>query len=187
MFIAHCITLYHYNLATGSNYNHNDCKIVVSSDDSMIGFPHQINIQLYCKIMYQHLGIKLEIEHYSRPGTNECFFLGSQWIDSIPSRNVDRLFSRILFGSGNIPKMDTLMLFCSRCFEILGNVGNFYEIFKTFNIPVFPKRIFRFYELMDYTTRSSLGPPSRDIRGKWVSLGDEFVNLRKLNVVWRTR
>lgn len=94
-------------------------------------------------------GVSIELEAYSPPGGTKSYFLGSEWNNGVPSRNINRMLARILFGSGDMPRLTDLELFQSRCYEILGNVGSFSEIYNTFKVP-YPNRVFRFYELADY-------------------------------------
>jgi hypothetical protein len=127
--------------------------IYVSSDDTIISTSFRVDFTKFAKILTDSFDVEIELESQSQPGVDHAFFLGSEWIDGKPFRNVNRMFARILFGSGNLPQMSDLSLFQSRCFEILGNVHDFHDIYKTFRVP-YPERIFRQYELMDYTNRS---------------------------------
>ena len=95
------------------------------------------------------------------------------------------MLARILFGSGDMPRLEDIELFQSRCFEILGNVGNFHEIYSTFNIP-YPSRVFRFYELADYEQQKRIKQAFLGVERRGVF---ENITLSRHNAnnVWETR
>jgi hypothetical protein len=161
--------------------------IFVSSDDTVISTSFKINFKVFRKILKDAFDVDVELESQSKPGEDRAFFLGSEWIDGKPFRNINRLLCRILFGSPDLPRGITpLVLFQSRCFEILGNVFNYHDIYKTFRVPYPRGKVFRQFELMDHTNRSLFAKNSaeRDRRGFWAD-----VHLSKSNAmtVWETR
>jgi len=126
--------------------------IKVSGDDSVLGTVNPINIEEYQRLFNKMFTIELELESFSNPGENKVVFLGSTWKDGKPYRDINRLFARILFGTGNFPKMSGYELFCSRAYEIFGNDCRFGDIWRTFGLPLSP-RIFRFTEIADYSNQ----------------------------------
>jgi len=158
--------------------------IFVSSDDTVISTSFYVNSLKFAQILKEAFDHEVTIESESKPGEDRAFFLGSEWIDGKPFRNINRLLCRIIFGSGDYPKMSKLAYFQSRCFEILGNVYNYHDIYKTFRVP-YPTRVFRLFELMDYTSRTRLvHNKGIERRGKWV---DTTVSRSSAMNVWETR
>lgn len=159
--------------------------VYTSSDDTIITSNFVINFTKLKAILLDMFGVEIELECYSPPGESKVFFLGSEWIDGYPIRNVDRMLARILFGSGNIPIMSDLSLFQSRCYEILGNTVQYSSIYKSFKVP-YPDRVFRFQELADYNTQLYIRKNlvGYEYRGFWqdVELSDSSADL-----VWLTR
>jgi hypothetical protein len=162
-------------------------QVTVSSDDSIVGTKLPLKVNHYKRIMLDHFGIELELEHMSKPGVNEAFFLGSKWKNNRPYRNYRRLFARIAFGSGNFPRdLTEDLLFASRCYDILGNVADFESIWKSFGYRKFPKRVFRFLELGDFNTQVAIKRQLKghEHRGIWEDIG---YDTTKLNDVWLSR
>jgi hypothetical protein len=186
MFSMHCVVIKKYCELYNIDIDSLEPKIVVSSDDSMLGLSSEIDALAYTNLMLKTFDVKLELEHYSPTGVDVAFFLGSQWVDGSPTRDIKRMFGRILFGSGNFPKMSPEILFASRCFDILGNVSNFNEIWTSFHIRNFPRRIFRFKELGDYTTQLKLRSlmSKHEHRGLWINTSSIGISL---DSVWATR
>jgi hypothetical protein len=169
MYFMHCVTFYRYAKSVGINLNRITLRIVVSGDDSIVSTSQYIDEKAYAKLMKEIFGIELELEFLSKPGDSQIGFLGSIWKDGVPFREVNRMFGRIAFGSPNFPEMTEHEMFCSRCFEILGHVGDFDEIWKTFRIPM-SRRLFRFSELSYHNVKfQELSKQSQDNRGFWVS------------------
>jgi hypothetical protein len=127
----------------------------MSSDDTIIWTTFKLDHELFFEIMKSTFDMDCKLEHYSAPGVDSAFFLGSHWVDGKPYRNVNRMFGRILFGSGSFPYMTDEQLMSSRCYEILGNVADYDVLYAPFDLPP-PQRIFRFYELADYSTKLEL-------------------------------
>jgi len=165
--------------------NYNNYRVYVSSDDTIISSEFYIDFKQLSAIMNSLFTVEVELESYSKPGKSSVFFLGSEWIDGFPYRKVDRMLARIIFGSGNYPKMSDLELFQSRCFEILGNTAQYHEIYKTFNIP-YPNRVFRFLELADFSNQKYIKSnlESYERRGFWE---DIQLNSATANYVWMDR
>lgn len=193
MFFMHCVTFRRYQKRRGIDLTESNLPLIyVSSDDSVISFTDALDHRSYIKEMYNVFGLELELECYSPPEGDEVFFLGSNWKSGLPRRNINRLFGRICFGSGNFPKMSNFELFSSRCYEILGNTSEFPLIWKSFNVGLFPRRVFRFVELMDWNNRQVLenrrtsNTAYIDKRGFWENLTAETEDIR-LSDVWKTR
>jgi len=163
-----------------SNYD-----IYVSSDDTIISSDFYVEFTHFSRILKEMYDVRTELESYSKPGDTEVFFLGSLWKQNKPTRNVDRMFARILFGSGNMPRMSDLELFQSRCYEILGNTVQYSTVYKTFNIP-YPKRVFRFVELADHATQQEIKSQLRGFekRGFWQTVE---LDTDTANRVWLQR
>jgi hypothetical protein len=159
--------------------------INVSSDDTVINTSFWLNFKTFRSILVKTFGVDSELEYESDLSKNECFFLGSKWIDGKPYRNIDRMFARILFGSPNLPEMTTLQLFQSRCYEILGNTCQFRMIYDSFRVP-YPNRVFRILELADYQNRQYIETKltGHEKRGYFVNLN---LNRDTCNNVWLTR
>lgn len=160
-------------------------KVFVSSDDTIISSDFYIDFAKLRIILDNMFGVAIELESYSKPDETEVFFLGSRWIDNKPTRNVSRMIARIIFGSGNYPKMTDLELFQSRCFEILGNTSQYSEIYNTFGLP-YPRRVFRFTELADYSTQEYI---KKNMKGKEKRGFFEDIELdtTSSDLVWMTR
>lgn len=160
-------------------------SVYVSSDDTIISSAFFIDYKHLKEILMDMFGVQIELESYSAPGETEVLFLGSTWVDNVPTRNINRMMARIVFGSGNYPLMSDLELFQSRCYEILGNTVQYHDIYKTFNVP-YPKRVFRFVELADYIVqvyiRSNL--IKHEKRGFWQTID---LNKNSANHVWMQR
>jgi len=183
MYFMHCVTLYRYTKQVGMSINNMSVRIVVSGDDSIVSTSQFIDNVVYSKLMQEIFGVELELEFISKPGDSEIGFLGSVWKDGVPFRDVNRMFGRIAFGSSNFPEMTEKQMFSSRCFEILGHVGDFEEIWSSFRLPL-ERRIFRFSELSYHNVKYQvLAKQSRDNRGFWTNVDP----LSDLNSVWRTR
>jgi len=182
------VVMYRYCKENGIKYSLDSFYIIVSSDDTVIDSSFKIDFDRFAKIMSDTFGMTIESEFYSAPGVNEAYFLGSKWINGKPYRNVNRMFARILFGSGNYPKMSDLQLLQSRCYEILGNSCEFSSIYRTFGLPI-PNRVFRTYELSDFVTRNELSElmaksPKKDSRGVWQQVNTSYSTLGE---VWKSR
>jgi len=153
-------------------------------DDNLVSSNFKINTDIYSDIMKQTFGMDLKLESSSKPGVDEAFFLGSKWLDGKPFRDVKSLLYKLLFGSGNIPKMSTNTLFISRFIDIFGNTSDASIHFRYFGIPLV-NRTFRnfenFYSGADFLLRS---PMTYESRGVW-----ETSNLRikDLDTIWETR
>jgi hypothetical protein len=158
--------------------------IFCSGDDSMLFTSFKINPIIFISIFKRKFDMDLELEGSSDPFVDSAFFLGSEWTNGTPTRNINRMFARILFGSPNMPKMDNShVLFCSRAYDILGNVGNFEEIWSTFKVPM-SDRIFRFSELADFGGKTKMKSMNLlDRRGFWETR-DPTLGLDR---VWTTR
>lgn len=156
-----------------------------SSDDTIISSSFYIDFMKLKKILLDLFGVDIELESYSCPGQTEVFFLGSRWINNLPTRDVDRMVARIIFGSGNYPQMTDLELFQSRCFEILGNTCQYASIYRTFNVP-YPKRVFRLIELADYITQQYIKDNliNYEKRGFWMNIR---LDHNTANLVWLER
>jgi hypothetical protein len=184
MYSMHFIAFLKYCNMHKINLNRMFFKIVVSSDDSMIFSNFEINPDKYMAIFKRTFGMDLELETSSLPHHNKTAFLGSTWVNSKPYRNINRMLSRIMFGNPNIPKFESeYLLFCSRAYEILGNVANFHSIWKDFKIPL-SGRILRLTELSDYNQRVKIDNMNLlDKRGYW-----ETRNIGEcLDSVWSYR
>jgi hypothetical protein len=184
MFSMHTLCLINYCKLHNKNIFRCVYHIYVSGDDSVIFSRFKINELEYMDIFKRLFDIELELENKSDKHSDVCYFLGSKWVNGKPYRDINRMFGRILFGSPNIPRMDSdYLLFCSRCYDILGNVANFEDIWKDFKL-IMPDRIFRFAELMDFEQRIKFRKmDTLDRRGFWSSRRP----LERLNDVWTTR
>lgn len=184
MYIMHTLCLLNYCKLHNKNIFRCTYTIIVSGDDSVLFTGFKINTKQYELLFLQMFDLELEFESGSNKGVNEAVFLGSKWIDGLPYRNLNRMFGRILFGSPNIPKFgNDHLLFCSRCYDILGNVADFEAIWKTFCIPM-SDRVFRFAELMDFEAKNKfLKMNLLDRRGYWKTRDPSV----RLDNVWRSR
>jgi hypothetical protein len=184
MYIMHTLTLMDYCKMYKINIFRVFSAIYVSSDDSLIFTSFRIDNVVYMSLFKRKFDMELELEGSSDPNVDSAFFLGSEWLNGQPFRNTDRMLARILFGSPNMPRMDnTHVLFCSRAYEILGNVANFNEIWKTFQVPM-SDRLFRFTELADYKLKSEINSLNLlDRRGFWTQRDFDL----ELDRVWTTR
>jgi hypothetical protein len=184
MYIMHTLTMIKYCNMHKMNTFRMLILIYVSSDDSLIFTNFKINTDVYCKIFHDTFDLELELEDQSGPHNNRAVFLGSTWIDGKPFRQVKRMFARILYGNPNLPKFENdHLLFCSRCYDILGNVADFESIWKTFHVPM-SDRVFRSFDLMDYNSRTKFNETQLlDKRGFWETRS----RLEMLDHVWTTR
>jgi hypothetical protein len=184
MYLMHTLALMEYCKMHKINIFRVVTKTFVSGDDSLIFTSFKINHDIYIKIFKRKFDMELELEGMSEPSVDEAFFLGSEWKQGKPFRNIDRMFARILYGSPNLPQFSNPhLLFCSRAYEILGNVANFEEIWKTFKVPM-SDRLFRFFELADFQLRSKMRSADLlDRRGFWETRDSRL----ELDRVWTTR
>lgn len=172
----------------GIVYDRTKFTILVSSDDTVIDSEFVVDFDKFKAIMFRTFKMEIELEYKSGPGECKAFFLGSEWIWGIPKRNVNRMFARMVFGTGNYPKMTDLEYFQSRAYEIFGNTSEFSSIYRTFNLP-FPDRVFRSLELSDFVFREEIKllmatGKSKDNRGVWI---DTPVSLETCDKVWTSR
>jgi hypothetical protein len=184
MYLMHTLALMEYCNMHKINIFRVVTITFVSGDDSLIFTSFKINPDVYVKIFKRKFDMDLELEGMSEPSVDEAFFLGSEWRQGKPFRNIDRMFARILFGSPNLPHFSNPhLLFCSRAYEILGNVSNFEGIWRTFHVPM-SDRIFRFSELADFHMKAKLrNADLLDKRGFWETRDPRL----GLDSVWTTR
>lgn len=180
------IAVYRYCKQNNIKYDLNCFTIYISSDDTMIFSDFYIDFKKLSYIMEQAFAMRLDLESKANPGVDRTFFLGSEWIDGYPHRNVDRMLGRILYGNPNLPKMSDLMLMQSRCFEILGNTVLYSEIYDTFRIPYPSGKIYRILELSDFTQRQNLESKLSHFERRAV-LEEVHLNRDNANQVWTTR
>jgi len=189
MYLAHSMCIFEYFKLKGLSVYKVATLITVSSDDSILSSEVELDVALYINLFNSLFGIDLELEHVSPPGVDETVFLGSRWLQGKPVRSIHRMFGRIIFGTGNYPRMNTEQLFCSRAFEILGNDSRFDRIWETFNLEM-PDRLFRFVEVADYQTQLEIKAKlelqnSSESRGVWESI--RAYKIAGLARVWETR
>jgi hypothetical protein len=184
MYLMHTLVLMEYCNMHKMNIFRVFNVIFCSGDDSMIFTSFKINPTTYISIFKRKFDMELELEGASDPSVDSAFFLGSEWNQGTPTRNINRMFARILFGSPNLPYINNShLLFCSRAYDILGNVGNFDEIWKTFQVPM-SDRVFRFSELADFGGKTKMKTMNLlDKRGFWETRDPQL----GLDRVWTTR
>jgi hypothetical protein len=182
MYLMHCAAFHRYCLNNRINVGRISFSVLVSGDDSVIVTNQKIDFKKYAAVFFDMFGMTLKLESECGPDENNITFLGSTWKHGVPYRDINRMFSRILFGNSNLPRLDSVqMLFCSRAFDILGNSGDFGEIWRDFNIRM-PDRVFRFTELAGEARLRNKNFSGRNPLGYWGNTG----NLH-LNHVWSTR
>lgn len=113
MYSMHTLALINYCKMYKINIFRTIYFVYVSSDDSMLYTHFELNVPVYISIFRRLFGMELEHELTSKPGVDHAFFLGSEWLDGKPYRDVNRLFARIIFGSPDLPYTDEYTLFCS--------------------------------------------------------------------------
>lgn len=191
-FFGSCCNCYMLSIATMRYCNQHNIPLhklksfkFVSSDDTMLVTSFYIDFKKFSKILSDAFGVKIELESQSKPNHSRIFFLGSEWINHKPYRNINRMLARIIFGNSNQPFLTDTELFQSRCFEILGNTCQFKEIYKSFRVP-WPNRVFRSLELADYNSQQYIREhlTGHELRGFFenVKVSDDNANL-----VWTTR
>jgi hypothetical protein len=160
-------------------------EVFMSSDDTIISSTFYINFDRFNAILTSLFGMSIELESKSKPGVCVVFFLGSKWKEGLPYRDYNRLLARILFGSGNFPYMSELQLLQSRCYEILGNTCEYSKIYQDLGVP-YPKRVFRFVELMDYNAKQQAESimTGYERRGYFTDIA---INSKTADSVWMSR
>jgi hypothetical protein len=170
-------------------------KLNTSGDDLIIGFDHQIDFELFSRLAYNHFGCNMSLElEVIKPGINQCFFLGSKWVDGKPYRSEKVMVASVIFGSGNFPKMDIKTLIKSRFIEVFGNSSDTAVYFKRFRKSLDDShRLFFFNELYTpFRTGNTervkhIRPDSSnkvDSRGFWFT---QPFSHEDLSCLWETR
>jgi len=187
------ICLYEYCKIKGIDpyrYNH---RIKVCGDDLLLGVKdNSFDFDLYSKVVLDKFGMIIRLEDTVAPiGVNSCFYLGSKWINGLPSRPERLMVASVIFGTGDFPYMSTNELLQSRFFEIFGNSSDTSKYWKRLKIPILNRR-FVFNELVNphrfsADKRSDFKIPGnrdKDRRGFWVNYNTE---LSDLDYIWSTR
>jgi hypothetical protein len=150
-FIVTYLSLITYCNRKGINFWNEDIVCRFHGDDSYICTNFKIDEQSLFGIMKTRFGLTVKLEGFSAVGEDRVSFLGSTWIEGQPYRNVEESLLKVLFGSGNLPKMSPKQLFISRGIDIFGNSCDTTDTFQKCGVSLHDirhcDRLFRSSEL----------------------------------------
>jgi len=134
------IIIMHYLLTmTG----HKDYKIIVHGDDSVICTNEEINVSRFINLARRTYGMNIDDDyHYSPPGIDSCFFLGSTWINGRPFRDIGDMCLSAALWNGSFPE-DVSNVVESRIISIFGYDSRFPELYEKLGLQK-PKSYFFF-------------------------------------------